>query len=142
MLAPTPRSARLEASRRILRVGTMRHIRTKYETRRSHLWRNLRWQWFVLFLVVFLGAAGIKYLEDWLWIDAFYFTVVTATTVGYGDDSPDSCAAKVWTVGLILSSFWQVAHALCYMAAFPLEWRRERDEFKVITQFGVNLVQE
>ena len=37
-------------------------------------------------------------LEDWSIVDSFYFSVVTATTVGFGDLTPDTDAAKLFTV--------------------------------------------
>ncbi|MCE2489747.1 MAG: two pore domain potassium channel family protein [Anaerolineae bacterium] len=63
-----------------------------------------------LFIIV-LGAAFYRAVEGWRWLDAFYFTVITLTTVGYGDLVPQSDAAKLFTmfyvfVGLgIIGSF-------------------------------------
>ena len=54
---------------------------------------------------VFLIAAGtviFSLLEDWSIVDSFYFSVVAATTVGFGDITPDTDAAKLFTVVYIV----------------------------------------
>jgi voltage-gated potassium channel len=49
------------------------------------------------------GTVFYRLIEGWPWIDAFYFTAVTLTTVGYGDLAPTTTASKLFTVLLILS---------------------------------------
>lgn len=44
------------------------------------------------------GTVVYHLLEDWGWVDSFYFTVITLTTVGYGDFSPTTTASKLFTV--------------------------------------------
>lgn len=57
--------------------------------------------------VVFVLAAGTvvyHYLEDWSWVDAFYFSAVAGSTVGFGDLSPTTNGSKLFTVVYIFSS--------------------------------------
>ncbi len=54
-----------------------------------------------LFTIVTLLAIGtVVYhnIEGWEWVDAFYFTGVTLTTVGYGDFYPTHDISKLFTV--------------------------------------------
>ena len=48
------------------------------------------------------GAVTYRYLEGWSWVDSVYFSVVTLTTVGYGDFSPQTDAGKVFTIFYII----------------------------------------
>ena len=52
-----------------------------------------------------LGFGTVVYhiLEDWGWIDSFYFSAVALTTVGFGDLSPSTDVSKLFTVFYIFS---------------------------------------
>jgi len=61
-------------------------------------------------MVLVTGTVVYRYLEDWSWIDALYFCMITLTTIGYGDLAPKTDAGKLFTIfyiiigiGLILS---------------------------------------
>jgi voltage-gated potassium channel len=55
-----------------------------------------------LVVIIVAGTAGFVAVEGFSIIDAFYFSVVTITTVGFGDLHPVSGAGKVLAVMLIL----------------------------------------
>lgn len=48
------------------------------------------------------GTLFYRQVEDLSWVDAFYFTIVTLTTVGYGDISPQTTAGKLFTTAYLL----------------------------------------
>lgn len=53
-------------------------------------------------LLIASGTVVFSLLEDWSIVDSFYFSVVTATTVGFGDITPETDSAKLLTVVYIL----------------------------------------
>ena len=65
-----------------------------------------RLRFVLLFISALLAFSTLIFhsLEGWSYVDAFYFSVVTVTTVGYGDLSPTSDFSKLITSGLILLS--------------------------------------
>lgn len=48
------------------------------------------------------GAVFYHFVEGWSWIDSFYFCTVTLATVGYGDFTPTTDIAKIFTIFYIL----------------------------------------
>ena len=53
--------------------------------------------------LILIGTVTYRFLEDWSWVDALYFCVVAVTTVGFGDLSPTSDGAKLFTVFYVFS---------------------------------------
>jgi len=52
--------------------------------------------------VVLIGTVGFMILEKLPFMDALYFTIVTISTVGYGDILPTTALSKVFGVFLII----------------------------------------
>lgn len=52
--------------------------------------------------VIMLGTAGYRILEEWGWLDSLYMTMITITTVGFGEIHELSRASRVFTIVLIL----------------------------------------
>jgi voltage-gated potassium channel len=58
----------------------------------------------ILFLSVLIGGtAGIMAAEDFSFLNAFYFMIVTMATVGYGDVHPVTAAGKALTILIIIT---------------------------------------
>jgi voltage-gated potassium channel len=66
----------------------------------------------LLTTLVTIGVGSVVYhlVEGWSWLDSIYFSVITLTTIGYGDYSPQTDEGKIFTIfyiviglGIILS---------------------------------------
>lgn len=53
-------------------------------------------------IIIGLGSVVYHYLEGWSWIDAVYFSIITLTTIGYGDFSPQTDEGKLFTIFYII----------------------------------------
>jgi voltage-gated potassium channel len=88
------------------------------------LWRLRRDAQFVSLagltgLAIATGTAFYAVFEHLRLVDAFYFSVTTLCTVGYGDFAPESDVSKIFTsfymligIGLLLSFVTKVAGQL------------------------------
>jgi hypothetical protein len=64
-------------------------------------WRSDQAFRILLALVVSLLVSGTTFftlVEGWSVLDAFYFSVTTLTTVGFGDPAPATAAGKIFTI--------------------------------------------
>ena len=66
----------------------------------------------IVIAVLGLGTVVYRMLEDWGWIDSFYFSVVTLTTVGYGDLAPSSSESKLFTSFYLITGISLLGAAL------------------------------
>ena len=53
-------------------------------------------------VVIGTGTVFYRVVEDLRWLDSLYFSVITLTTIGYGDFSPSTNAGKVFTMAYVL----------------------------------------
>lgn len=81
-------------------------------------WKQPDFRGLLYSVAAIIGAGTVFYraAEGWAWTDSLYFTVITLTTVGYGDLSPTGPGSKLFTVvflllgiGLLLSFIERIA---------------------------------
>ncbi len=53
-------------------------------------------------IIVSGGTVFYHLVEKFSWVDAYYFSVITLATVGYGDLTPTTTAGKIFTTFYIL----------------------------------------
>lgn len=77
-------------------------------------------------LLIAAGTLAFHALEDWTWIQSFYFTVVTLTTVGFGDLHPTTDGSRLFTAIFILAGVAITVSALGVIGATYLRKRETR----------------
>ncbi|MCK5401883.1 MAG: potassium channel protein [Flavobacteriaceae bacterium] len=83
----------------------------------------------LLVALVSIGVLGFKFMSHYSWVDAFYMTVITITTVGFGEVQPLDNFSKIFTIFLILTSVVIVGYALSVITEYILS-RNNIDELK------------
>ena len=53
--------------------------------------------------VLIFGTAGFHWVEGWEWFDSFYMTLITLSTVVYGEIHPLSQQGRLFNAILILT---------------------------------------
>lgn len=61
--------------------------------------------------LVVVGTFGYREIEQWSLLDSLYMTVITLSTIGYGEPHPLSHAGKVFTIALILGGVFAFLYA-------------------------------
>lgn len=80
----------------------------------------------LLAVVILGGALGYMLVEDWSFLDAIFMTVITVTTVGYGETQPLSPAGRIYTMCLMMVGVGSVLYILSMMTQLVMEGRLRR----------------
>ena len=72
----------------------------------------------LLALIVVGGTLGFMVVEGWSLLDSFYQTIITISTVGFGEVHVLSDAGKLFTAFLIITSFGTFAYAISSITAY------------------------
>lgn len=99
-------------------------VRTIIEFFKDRAYRNLTISTFVILLN---GTIIYHFVEGWKWLDSLYFSVITLTTVGYGDFSPQTNFGKIFTIIYILTG---IGIIFGFINTFYLHRSNKMKEFK------------
>lgn len=83
----------------------------------------------MLLLLLFIGVVGFRIMSGFSWLDAIYMTVITITTVGFGEVKPLNPESKIFTVFLILTSIVIVGYAIKVITEYILS-KNDVEELK------------
>ena len=90
--------------------------------------RNSRVRWLLALTgsAILTGTVFYRWAEGWGWLDALFFSVVTISTVGYGNLVPQTAAGKIFTMVYIFCGIGLFVAAATAMADALIERARER----------------
>ena len=105
----------------------------KYRRIRTELQRG----GFALGLVFIAGTLWYSLIEQWDLLDAVYMTVITLTTVGYGEIHPLGDRGHVFTIALILAGVITIGYIVnrfteALIEGYFIEGRRLRQQGKLV----------
>jgi len=89
---------------------------------------------FSILVVVLVGSIFYWCSEDWSFLTALYFCIVTTTTVGYGDLSPTFEGSRIFTMFYIPISVCAVAAALGSFTAIQYEMAAEKKKLEALSR--------
>ncbi|MEZ4524035.1 MAG: potassium channel protein [Thermomicrobiales bacterium] len=73
------------------------------------------------FLVVGGGTLGYRFVEGWNYSDSFYMTVISITTVGYGEVRPLDFSGRILTALLIIGGISIFGYSVTVLASSLVE---------------------
>lgn len=79
-------------------------------------------------LLIALGTIVYAILEDWTLFDSLYATIITITTVGYGDLSPQTQGGRIFAIFFTLVAIGLAGYAISSAAAIIFETQQAKTE--------------
>ena len=109
--------------------------------------RRLRIAAALLVGILCAGSLGYALIEDFTALEAFYMTIITVSTVGFGEVRELTDLGKLFTAGLILSSIGTFTFAATAVTRFFVEGNyrdrlRARRIEKIMNEKNKNCLQE
>ncbi|KAF5738302.1 calcium-activated outward-rectifying potassium channel 3 family protein [Tripterygium wilfordii] len=80
----------------------------------------------VVVLCIGIGVGVMHFVEELEWLDSFYLSVMSVTTVGYGDRAFRSLPGRIFASIWLLVSTLAVARAFLYLAEARVDRRQRR----------------
>jgi voltage-gated potassium channel len=78
--------------------------------------------------LLLVGTWVFNRVEGWSYLDSFYFSAISLTTVGYGDFTPQTPAGKLLTVFYIFCGIGLLLALLTRFAEALIQSQRENQE--------------
>lgn len=90
----------------------------------------------LLFLNIVGGAVGFVIIEGFGWIDAFYQTIITISTVGFGEVQEFSPTGKLFVSFLIITSFGTFAYAVTSITSYVVsgDYRQYFKDYRIMKE--------
>ncbi len=107
--------------------------------------RQIRLAGVALGALLCTGTVGYRWIEQMPFFDAFYLTVITVTTVGFGEVHPLSVPGRVFTIVMIFLGVMVGTFSLTTIASFVFsgDWRaywRDRRQSKMIGRLNDQVI--
>ncbi len=93
---------------------------------------------FLLLLITSGGTVGFMIIEGWNFVDSFYMTIITMSTVGFSEVNELSEYGKYFVAFLIISSFGTFAYAVTSITTYLVggEYKRYFKVYKTMKELN------
>ncbi|SKB87334.1 potassium channel family protein [Maribacter arcticus] len=72
----------------------------------------------LMLMALTFGVLGYRFIADYSWVDAFYMTIITVTTVGFSEVRPMGPEGKIFTIVLIVTSVFIFGFAISVITEY------------------------
>jgi len=80
--------------------------------------------------ILVVGTTFYTIVEDWTVIEALYFTVITLTTIGYGDLHPTTEFSRLFTIFFVLAGVSTLLGFLNFILGRTVKEQVQRRQLK------------
>ena len=84
---------------------------------------NLKIALMIIVTLILAGTMGFHFIEGWNVLESFYTTVMTLTTIGYGDFAPKTHGGMLFTVLLVIFGVGTMLYTVGLVAQIMVEGR-------------------
>lgn len=99
----------------------------------------------ILLSVLTIGTAGYMFIESWPFLDALFMTIITMSTIGYGEVRVLSPWGRIFTIGLIVIGVIIASYAITTIVELfasqgfleQIRYRRRRRELDKIRDHSI-----
>jgi len=100
---------------------------------------------FILFTVLLVGTAGYMFIEGWSFLDSLFMTIITMSTIGYGEVRALTAEGRIFTIGLIVFGVIIASYAITTVVEMltsqgfleQIRYRRRRRELDRIRDHAI-----
>lgn len=90
----------------------------------------------IFLILILIGTFAYHQIEGWGYLDSVYFTVITVTTIGYGDLTPQTDIGKIFTMFFAVTgiavAFYVISLMMRYIYMIECKRREKRDNRGII----------
>ena len=88
----------------------------------------------VVVSIVIVGTIFFRFVEGWSWLNSYFFTVGTLSTVGYGSLAPATAEGEIGTTVFIFLGLGVVAVAIQQFDQFAI--RKHSETSRILRSGG------